>query len=355
MQTEKSTRVKNKLLEMGVQPPLTLAALPQDASNRSYYRMHDSHNHSWVIMDFEPGPHSLAEEKTPGDRGSFDELPFVNMQRWLKKHHVRVPEIYIIADDFLILEDLGDNTAHQWLSHQKATTAEMMTFYQHALDELVKIHASATSLSKACIGTTRQFDRETYNWEFDHFIDYGIEWLLGSRQDARHLRHYLFSITEKLCQFSICLNHRDYHSKNLIIDPQGAVRVIDFQDAIMAPCHYDLASLFFDSYFDLSDSMIGDLLHYYLENVNADFVHDDFELFNVELRMMALQRNLKAAGRFVYLFAKKGRATYLPYVIPTMKKVKQHLKHLGANTEFTASIPFAKIEQKINTLMEQGA
>jgi len=38
-----------------------------------------------------------------------------------------------------------------------------------------------------------------------------------------------------------CLNHRDYHSWNLMIQDE-AVRVIDFQDALMAPPQYDLAS-----------------------------------------------------------------------------------------------------------------
>ena len=37
--------------------------------------------------------------------------------------------------------------------------------------------------------------------------------------------------------------HRDYHAWNLQVDPRGRVRVIDFQDALLGPALYDLASL----------------------------------------------------------------------------------------------------------------
>ena len=41
--------------------------------------------------------------------------------------------------------------------------------------------------------------------------------------------------------------HRDYHSRNLMVD--GArLGVIDFQDALMGPATYDLASLLRDAY-----------------------------------------------------------------------------------------------------------
>jgi aminoglycoside/choline kinase family phosphotransferase len=40
--------------------------------------------------------------------------------------------------------------------------------------------------------------------------------------------------------------------------------IIDFQDARMGPDTYDLVSLLRDSYVDLSDGVVGDLLAYFL-------------------------------------------------------------------------------------------
>lgn len=53
-------------------------------------------------------------------------------------------------------------------------------------------------------------------------------------------------------------------------DPAGfAVRVIDFQDALMGPPQYDLASLLRDSYIDLPEPVIDDLIAYYLQRKEA--------------------------------------------------------------------------------------
>ena len=66
-----------------------------------------------------------------------------------------------------------------------------------------------------------------------------------------------------------CLNHRDYHSWNLMIHDE-AVCVIDFQDALLAPPQYDLASLLNDRITDavIQPHMEPQLVEYYRERAN---------------------------------------------------------------------------------------
>ena len=46
-----------------------------------------------------------------------------------------------------------------------------------------------------------------------------------------------------------CFVHRDFHSRNLLIDPNNAnPGIIDFQGALHGPITYDLASLLRDCY-----------------------------------------------------------------------------------------------------------
>ena len=52
-------------------------------------------------------------------------------------------------------------------------------------------------------------------------------------------------IARRLDGVSAILNHRDFHSWNLFVQ-DGAIRVIDFQDALLAPGPYDLATLLGD-------------------------------------------------------------------------------------------------------------
>ena len=59
------------------------------------------------------------------------------------------------------------------------------------------------------------------------------------------------------------LCHRDYHSRNLMLrDDQ--LFIIDFQDARMGPDTYDLVSLLRDSYVDIADAQLEELIAYFL-------------------------------------------------------------------------------------------
>jgi aminoglycoside/choline kinase family phosphotransferase len=124
-----------------------------------------------------------------------------------------------------------------------------------------------------------------------------------------------------------CLNHRDYHSWNLMIR-DGAVRVIDFQDALLAPPQYDLASLLNDRLTDcvvqphLEEQLVG----YYistkdeLENGRSD-PDEFFEIY----RLSVIQRDLKVVGRFYYLDQVKGKPGYMKFVPATVRRLKRNL------------------------------
>src|SRR5438876_543231 len=59
------------------------------------------------------------------------------------------------------------------------------------------------------------------------------------------------------------LCHRDYHSRNLMLH-EAQLYIIDFQDARMGPDTYDLVSLLRDSYVDLPEHTVDELIAYFL-------------------------------------------------------------------------------------------
>src|SRR6185295_13460356 len=80
------------------------------------------------------------------------------------------------------------------------------------------------------------------------------------------LRKIFADIAQRLDHQPACFNHRDYHSWNLMIH-DNRVAVIDFQDALLAPPQYDLASLLNDR---ITDSVIRPeleerLVRYYMD------------------------------------------------------------------------------------------
>ena len=110
------------------------------------------------------------------------------------------------------------------------------------------------------------------------------------------------------------LCHRDYHSRNLMVQDRQ-LYIIDFQDARMGPDTYDLASLLRDSYVDLADQTVDELIAYFLALTGQSEGEREFrDRFN----LMALQRNLKALGTFGYQTTARRNPVYIQYIPRTL-------------------------------------
>ena len=109
--------------------------------------------------------------------------------------------------------------------------------------------------------------------------------------------------------------------------------VIDFQDALMGPASYDLASLLRDSYITLDESLVDALLAYYCEQMrqalpvsqHAALLLNDAKAFRRLFDFSSIQRNLKAAGRFVYIDCVKGNPNFLESIPHTLQNVHANL------------------------------
>ena len=106
------------------------------------------------------------------------------------------------------------------------------------------------------------------------------------------------------------LCHRDYHSRNLMLH-RDSLYIIDFQDARMGPDTYDLVSLLRDSYVDIVDREVDELIAYFLALKGRN--QDDLE-FRRRFDVMALQRNLKALGTFGYQTIARRNTVYIQYM-----------------------------------------
>jgi aminoglycoside/choline kinase family phosphotransferase len=336
--------VEKKILansEIGAKGPLRFESMVGDASSRSYHRVVDSNDSSWVVMEYGDIETSLADEKTPVGT-IINDLPFVNVQQAMASAGINVPRIFIEGQGFLVLEDLGCESLFDWMMTSPAES-EVLKRYQLAIDELIKIQAISINPNQKFIAVNRRFDVVLLAWEFDHFIEYGMEKIFDDDRSYDRLKNYFHSIAATIAKFSSCLVHRDYHSKNLMLNKTGKIVVIDFQDALIGPVHYDLASLLYDSYVDLKEGTIDQLCRYYFDNADENLTGESYEQFKIELHMVALHRNLKAAGRFIYIFLEKHKPTHMQFVIPTLKKAASHLSVIGALDRLKNELPFDEI------------
>ena len=310
-----------------------LTPLAGDASNRRYYRaaVVGGPPHSVIVMQLaEPEGFKQSEEAVSGGIHRIGELPFVNIQSHLAKANVPVPVLhyYDQSAGLLYLEDFGDVTLAEAVSQADAPSLESR--YKQAINVLVNMQVGATTpADPGCLAFHRSFDVPLLMWEFDHFLEYGIVARIGRPlpdEDATAIKREFEGIAELLAGQPRVFTHRDYHSRNLMVDGQR-LGVIDFQDALMGPATYDLASLVRDAYIQLDEALVDDLVGYYLDQLaERRFVWTNRAAFRRLFDLTSIQRNLKAAGRFVYIDRVKGNPKFLADVPRVLSYVKRNLE-----------------------------
>ena len=322
-----------------------IAALAGDASTRRYARL-------WLDG---PGVPRTAVAMLLADRGiamSSDELavfkeapqelPYLNVHRLLVDLGVAVPEVYAEATErgVLLLEDIGDKSL--WDAVQGAPDDVVLRLYERAIDQLLRIQIGGTRRrDAACIAFQQVFDERLFTWEFEHFIEWGVERRLERSLPATAaavLRRHFAAIARRLDAEPRVLNHRDFHSWNLFVQ-DGTVRVIDFQDALLAPGPYDLATLLGDRDTPrvIRPELEVHLLAYYREQwARCAETALDAQRFESVYFLCALQKALKVVGRFYFLEMAKGKSGYLRYIPSTVRQILRILPRFPEHAEMAA-------------------
>ena len=307
-------RLEKYLSELSIAAQ-SVVPLTGDASDRRYFRV--------LVKDARPIV--LAMHAGPIE---FAAMPFVSIARLLAAVPLPVPQILHHSNELgvLGLEDLGDVTLQAHLG--AATPAEHAALYRQAVALIATLQRRGAELaSPEYLPYGIAFDVEKLAWELDFFIKHFIEAYRGvtiAQQDRDELRREFATLIQALAAEPRVLCHRDYHSRNLMLH-HDRLYIIDFQDARMGPDTYDLVSLLRDSYVDLPDQTVDELIAYFL----ALKGHNGTEAaFRERFDLMALQRNLKALGTFGYQTTARRNPVYIQYIPRTMRYVRNNLENL---------------------------
>jgi aminoglycoside/choline kinase family phosphotransferase len=290
--------------------------LTGDASDRRYYR----------VLAPEVRPFVLALYAAPFDVNT---LPFVNVARLLEKMPVPIPQVLGHADDLgvLALEDLGDVTLQAHLGAE--SPSQHAALYRQAVALIGTLQRRGAELEAPEFLPYRiAFDVDKLTWEMDFFVKHFIEAYRGvviSDAAREALQDELGDVIEELAAEPRVLCHRDYHSRNLMFH-EDRLYIIDFQDARMGPDTYDLVSLLRDSYVDLPEQTVGELIAYFLALKGQPTTE---RAFRERFDLMALQRNLKALGTFGYQTTARRNPVYIQYIPRTLRYVRDNLEAHG--------------------------
>jgi N-acetylmuramate 1-kinase len=298
-------------------PQVRVVPLTGDASTRQYFRILRPDNPSVVLAVYD-APFT------------FSELPFVNVCRLFTSIPLPVPAVAGHADDLgiLILEDLGDVTLQAHLGVTQPT--EHAALYKQAVEFVFRMQRRGAELeSPEFVSYGIAFDRDKLMWEFNFFVKHFMEayrgvTLASAARDA--LDGEFLAIADELAGEPRVLCHRDYHSRNLMLHNRQ-LYIIDFQDARMGPDTYDLASLLRDSYIDLTDERVDELIRGYLQlGGAATATPSAFTEYKRRFDVMSVQRNLKALGTFGHQTTSRNNPVYIQYIPRTLTYVRANLE-----------------------------
>lgn len=279
-----------------------------DASSRRYFRMRGG-EHSVVCADSPP------ETENNG--------AFLAVRSLLSAAGLPVPGL--LAEDlergFLLLEDFGDRHLQQALD-----TDHPPSDYLGALDLLLDIQA----VDGAAAGLP-PYDRALLAEEYSRFYQWFCRTFLEmpERSEDMALVEDLGArlIDSALSQPQV-LVYRDYHCRNLMLRPDGSLGLIDFQDAVIGPLCYDLASLLRDCYIRWSPRQVVDWVLAYRKQLLARQrpAGDSDEQFLRWFDWIGLHRHLKVLGNFTRLALRDDKPGYLkdlPMVLRYVRAVLQ--------------------------------
>jgi hypothetical protein len=299
-----------------------LKKLHGDASTRSYFRMN--------FKDPRHIPSSLILMKK-GEPVNEEDDDFLRVREFLSSCNVPVPSLYFVNAEkgFIYIQDCGDTLLEEAVV--KGGADEIEKLYPTVIDILVTMQVGCTrNLTKEkpvySAVTSRRFDTEKYMFELNHTAKWFIKGHLGKRlspSDEKRLDETFRRLAGPLENEPMVFTHRDYHSRNIMVR-KGRFFILDFQDAMMGPLQYDLASLLYDSYVRIEDDTRDKLVEYYLGRVGMTDGAEKGKFLQTLYRV-ALQRNLKALGTFGYQAVERKNRLYLQFVPATVAYIRTNL------------------------------
>ncbi|MGD8331618.1 MAG: phosphotransferase [Acidobacteriota bacterium] len=296
-----------------------------------------------------PGPHDPAEAATlvlvlyeRDDAEAVDR--YDRAARWFRAAGVRVPRVYGKSARALIVEDGGDR-----LLADIPGSADLVPRYAAAAETIVALQTRGLELEGP--NPDLHLDEERLRWELDFTEQHALRgWLEAGpsrlRDDAfDRLAAAVARQPRRLC-------HRDYHSRNLLVD--DGLMVLDFQDAMEGPLFYDLVSLLRDDYRDIPAAAAEHALQVFAEaaTVNPEVaavaeVPEEPESLppggRQGLALTGAQRSLKALGTFGYQVTVNKRQEYAAYGRRTWRHTRRALAALGWHDLIADLAPFDRL------------
>ncbi len=328
--------VRHFIAEAGLSEA-TRERMPGDASTRRYHRLILG-NQSSILMDSPRRPDGppVRDGKPYSQIAHLAEsvAPFVAMARALRAQGLSAPDIQHadLQQGLLIIEDLGSEGVVEG-----EPPHPIVERYEVAVEALLALHGKSLP---AVLPIAPHVEHHLPPYDMDALlieVELLLEWYLPKRgmtvtDTARDEFFELWrAALQPILEMPPTWILRDFHSPNLLWlpDRQDIARlgILDFQDAMMGPPAYDLASLLQDARVDVPEAMELALLSRYVRQRRAADSNFDGGAFIRTYVTLAAQRASKILGIFARLDIRDGKPHYLRHIPRIAGYLQRSLAH----------------------------
>jgi tRNA threonylcarbamoyl adenosine modification protein YjeE len=317
------------------------ARIAGDASSRSYERLDlggKNGSMSFILMNAPRRPDGPpVKDGLPYSAIAHlaeDVVPFIAIANGLRERGFSAPRVLAADRDagFVLLEDLG--TELVVTGDPPRPVAER---YERAIDVLIDLHRhdlpDTLPVPPHGTYTIPHYDLRAFLIEVELLFDWYLPRCGIAPSDAR--RAEFLALWQDALAPALAARKtwvlRDFHSPNLLwlAGRSGTAQVglLDFQDAVMGPEAFDVASLAQDARVDVSEELEGALLQRYVDGRRAHDAAFDGEAFTQLYATLAAQRATKILGIFARLDKRDGKPQYLRHLPRIHAYLRRALRH----------------------------
>ncbi len=266
----------------------SMEPLAGDASRRSYFRLTAQDGRRRILMD------------APPESGE-DIRPFLAIARHLSSIGLSVPQMDAIDETagFILMEDLGDGLVSRIAQNNPDQEADL---YGQAAEALGVLHAHPPPTHVPQYGPSEMAELAGLAeiWFASTLAKPVLPAIVRATLDRLALRYDVLAL-------------RDYHAENILWLPQRKgvrrVGILDFQDAAIGHCAYDICSLLKDA-----RRHVNKATQAHARAVFRDTSPQKTENFDGAFAALSAQRNLRILGVFSRLAIRDGKQQYIDYI-----------------------------------------
>ena len=311
--------------------------LQGDASTRIFERL-TLDDQTMILMNAPPRPDGppVRDGKPYSAIAHLAEntIPYIALAAGLRDRNVSTPAILHAdqAHGLIIMEDLGDERI---VGGEPPAPIEAR--YQAAVDLLISLHRrrlpDVLPVAPHLEYRLPRYDIDAFLIEAELLLDWYLTSIGAPATDAARAefvalwREALAPAIEAPPTWVL----RDYHSPNLLWlnerEDIARIGVLDFQDALIGPAAYNVASLLQDARVNVPESLEVALLGRYVRARRADDRRFDAAAFARLYATLAAQRATKILGIFARLDRRDGKPQYLRHMPRLWSYLQRALAH----------------------------